>query len=47
MIEDVTVSDLSIGAFNIEEERTLKYTCNECNVVTTSKKLIDEHVKNA
>ena len=45
MIEDVSVSDLTTDGVNLLEENSLKYTCYECNFVTTSKNLIDDHVK--
>ena len=44
MIEDVTASNLTEEGGNILEENTLKYTCNDCMFVTTSKTSIDEHV---
>ena len=43
MIEDVTVTDLT-NETNVEEN-TLKYTCNDCMFVTTSKTNIDDHVQ--
>ena len=44
MIEDVTITDLSRESTSLDEN-SLKYTCKECNVKTTSKKRIDDHVK--
>ena len=39
MIEDVSVSDLTSEGMGFLEENSLKYTCYECNFVTTSKNL--------
>ena len=45
MIEDVSVTDLSLNNVKNVEENTLKYTCFQCNYATTSKELIDNHVE--
>ena len=45
MIEDVTTTNLTNDSINILQENVLKYTCNECMFVSTSKNQIDEHVK--
>ena len=45
MLEDISVSDLTKESNNTLEENALKFTCNECNVVTTSKTRLDKHVK--
>ena len=45
MIEDDTVTNLSIENQKETEENSLKYTCFECNFVTTSKDRIDSHVR--
>ena len=48
MIEDVTVSNITDQTKetneNTLEENTLKYLCNNCRFVTTSKSNINEHV---
>ena len=44
-MEDVTATDLTNDGVQIVEENTLKYTCFECNYVTTSKTRIDDHVR--
>ena len=45
MIEDVTTDNLTDESRNIVEENSLKYTCNDCMFVTTSKTNINEHVR--
>ena len=47
MIEDVTVTDLDNESNILIEERSLKYTCNDCNYITTNKAQIDDHIKNS
>ena len=45
MIEDLTATDLTKDCEETAEENPLKYTCKECNVGTTSKKQIDDHIR--
>ena len=45
MIEDISSTDLESRNGNPLEENSLKYTCNECNYITTNKAHIDDHVK--
>ena len=44
MIEDISVTDLSIDNVKNIDEDSLKYTCFQCNYTTTSKTSIDRHV---
>ena len=45
MLENITIADMTKEEENILEENSLKYTCDNCNFVTVSKKNIDEHIK--
>ena len=45
MLENITIADMTREDENILEENLLKYTCDDCNFVTLSKKSIDEHIK--
>ena len=44
MIEDITATDIENDGKNVLEEKSLKYTCKECNYATTNKGHIDDHV---
>jgi hypothetical protein len=45
MMEDATTTDLTDGSVHVLEENLLKYTCKECNLITTSREQIDDHVR--
>ena len=45
MVEDMTISDLDKTSSTPMDENSLKYTCHECNYVTTIKNEIDNHIR--
>ena len=45
MIEDISVTDLTDDDREHRTEQPLKYTCDQCNHITTNKENIDDHIR--